>query len=156
MDDALRAQIILAAVAATGPDDETSSWQAKVADTAARITALIHEKSPVSKLVEQVSTCKVFPATVSGISKEKSSTRGLVTLKTSPSKFHADGVETARTERTDNEMGRAMATRIKSLVGHRVMLWVELESVNDGATKVRIIRHVEDLGADSAADETSE
>ena len=44
-----------------------------------------------------------------------------------------------------------MARRLTMLVGHRVLLWVEVAVMNGGAGKVRVIRHVEDLGVDAAA-----
>jgi hypothetical protein len=147
-------QIVLAAVSAAGPIDEEhpGEWDAKVQDAAARIAVMCSPTSSVSKTVQSVANAKVFAAQVVKITKEASSTRGLVTLKTKPSKFHEDGIEQARTERTDTASGLTMARRIRSLVGHRVLLWVEVESIADGASKVRVIRWVEDLGpvADSA------
>jgi hypothetical protein len=43
-----------------------------------------------------------------------------------------------------------MAKRLVKLVGHRVLLWVEVEPIANGARKSRVIRHVEDLGIDPA------
>lgn len=146
MDDNLRSQIIIAAVTAVGPVEDKSSWQDQVIEKAAEITALTNEKSMVSKTIESVAVSKVFPATVTDVTYEKSSTRGIVSLKTQPSKFHPDGIEQARTERTDNPMGVAMGKRLKDLIGHRVMIWVEVEEISGGAGKVRIVRHVQDLG----------
>lgn len=146
MDENLRSQIIIAAITAVGPVEDKASWQDRVIEKAAEITALINEKSLVAKTVDSVAVSKVFSAEVTGLTYEKSSTRGIVSLKTQPSKFHEDGIETARTERTDNPMGVAMGKRLKALIGHRVMIWVEVEEISGGAGKVRIVRHVQDLG----------
>ena len=154
MDEQTRTQIVLAAITATGAkadDEELADWQARVTDMAARITAMSHERSTLSQTIESVSRSKVFTATVVGIDKEESSTRGIVHLRTKPSQHHPDGVETARTERTDNPVGLAMARRLKSLIGHRVAIWIEVEEINGGTNKVRVVRHVDDLGVDASA-----
>jgi len=149
-------QIVLGAITASGPCDQENSdaWVASVHDMAARIATMCTPTSSVSKLVQSVANSKVFTGTVLGITKESSSTRGVVTLKTRPSKFHPDGTEQARTERTDSAVGLAMARRIRSLVGHQVVLWVEVEIISDGGAKVRVIRWVEDLGEAPATSHT--
>jgi len=141
-------QIVLAAINTAGPvGDDPGEWSGRVHFAAAQITAMCSPASSVAKVVGGVANAKVFSAIVRGITKEASSTRGLVTLQTQPSKFHPDGLEPARTERTDSAQGMAMARRIRSLVGHRVLVWVEVEVINDGASKVRVVRWIEDLGA---------
>lgn len=150
----LRTQIIIAAVQAAGPIDSSAGtdaneeWRVRVSDAAANITAMTSPQSDLSKLITSVSKSKVFPATVKDVAKEKSSTRGLVTLKTRPSKHHEDGIEQARTERTDNPIGLAMAKRFRSLIGHKVLIYIEVETFGDGDGKVRVIRHVVDRGID--------
>ncbi len=154
LDEQTRNSIILAAVNAAGPvaDTEHGSWNARVAQLAASITAMCKPDSPLAKIVDSVSVSKVFTAIITNVKKEQSSTRGLVTLKAKPSKFHPDGIEQARTDRTDSsESARMLAKRLLSLVGHRVTLWVEVESINGGESKVRVIRHVEDLGVAAEA-----
>lgn len=151
MDTTTRQQITLAAIAATGPDtgDDSNglSWPQRVAETATRIVAMLGEQSEVSRAIAQVEAAKTFPATVVSIRKETSSTRGVVTLRTRPSERHPDGLEEARTERTDQPLGRAMAKRLTALRGHRVMVWLEVETIG-GDRKVRVVRWVEDLGFD--------
>jgi len=153
LSEADRRQVILAAVSATGPDngpDERGlTWPQRVTETAGRIAAMLDPRSEVSRAIGCLELAKVFPATVVEVKREASSTRALVTLKTKVSDRHPDGVETARSERTDDPLGLAMARRLTSLKGHRVMLWVELEQMGANADRrVRIIRHVEDLGLD--------
>lgn len=48
--------------------------------------------------------------------------------------------------RTDTAVGMVMARRIRRLVGHRFVVWVEVEQIRDGASKTRVICHVEELG----------
>jgi hypothetical protein len=152
LDDALRTQIVLTAVSVAGPADpaDLAGWQARVADMAAAITAACQPGSQISKVVEQVTNSKTFVATIVKVTKENSSTRGVVTLRTTPNEHHPDGIETARTERTDNPIGRSMARRLVKLVGHRALLWVEVEAIANGSRKSRVIRHVEDMGLDPA------
>jgi hypothetical protein len=139
--------IILAAINASGPNDG-DDYQSRVIANAKNISVLLGENSPVNKAITQMENSKNFTAIVGPIVKEKSSTRGLVKLKTKPSGHSPEGQETARTDRTDNPEGKAMAKRLQSLLGHRVLLWVEVEeySSSNGSGKVRVIRHVEDLG----------
>jgi len=153
LSEADRRQVILAAVAATGPDngpDERGlTWPQRVAESAGRIAAMLDPHSEVSRAIGQVEMAKVFPATVVDVRREASSTRAIVTLRTKVSDRHPDGVETARSERTDDPLGLAMARRLTALRGHRVMLWVELQQMSTNTDRrVRIIRHVEDLGLD--------
>jgi len=155
LSEADRRQVILAAVAATGPDDGTDerglTWPQRVAETAGRITAMLDAHSEVSRAIGRLEMAKVFVATITDVRREASSTRALVTLKTKVSDRHPDGLETARSERTDDPLGLAMARRLTALRGHRVMLWVELQQMQGNADRrVRIIRHVEDLGVDAS------
>jgi len=150
-----RRQVILAAVAAAGPDngpDERGlTWPQRVAESAGRIAAMLDPHSEVSRAIGHLEMAKVFPATVVDVRREASSTRALVTLRTKVSDRHPDGLETARSERTDDPLGLVMARRLASLKGHRVTLWVELQQMQGNADRrVRIIRHVEDLGPDAS------
>lgn len=149
-----KAQIVLAAINAVGPDqgDPENPWGAQVAQKAAEIAVMAYgNRSSAVKAIDGVTgpNTKVFTATIVDVVKEASSTRGLVTLKTKPSKFHEDGIEQARTERTDDPAGRAMARALRAVKGHRVAIWIEVEEINGGTGKVRVIRHFEDLGPDN-------
>jgi len=147
-----RNQIILAAVQAAGPvTEDLAEWQSTVAEMATRITAMCSDQSPVAQAIGRVADSKVFVGSVVSIEKEASSTRGIVTIRTRPSQYHPDGTEQARTDRTDNAEGMAMARSIKALVGHRVRFWVQVEEYGNGSSKVRVIRNVEDLGVDRSS-----
>lgn len=168
MDDTTRTSIIIAAVTAAGPvpallDEDgrpvlntrnkpvldRAAWSLSVEQLATTITALTAPTSSLSKVVNAVAEAKVFTGTVLGCKKESSSTRGIVTLKTRVSDHHPDGTEVARTERTDNPAGKAMAQMFRNdLVGHKVVVWVQVEQMAGSTNKVRVIRHVEDLGVD--------
>ena len=67
-------------------------------------------------------------------------------MGTKVSEHAPDGTETARTERTDSALGLAMARRLRGLVGHRIAVWVDVQTMSNSANKVRVITHVEDLG----------
>ena len=151
MDSNTRTQLITSAVNMTGPvGDDPSAWQGQVRLNLAQLTAMTAERSSYSRLIEEVTSAKVFSGTVLAVKREERSTRGLVTLKTRPSEHAEDGTETARTDRTDTPDGLAMARKIQSLKGHRVMVWVYIDEVAGKADrKVRVIKHVEDLGEDA-------
>jgi hypothetical protein len=150
MDYNQRLQIVTAAVAAVGAvGDDQAAWQGRVDEMIARLTAMCAETSPAARLIEQVERSKTFTATIVGGKLEASSTRVVVKLKTRPSERNPDGVEEARTERTDTPAGRAMSQRLRALKGHRVAVWVEIEQIAGSDKRVRVVRHVEDLGVDA-------
>ena len=161
IDDAVRTQIVLGAVNAAAAKlaaltsqaagdqealDRLPDLDALTARSAAVITAAIDPKSTLARLIDAVHGSKVFTAVITEVVREPSSTRGLVTLRTRPSQFHPDGIEQARTERTDSPDGLLMARTLRGLTGHRVALWIEEQTTGDGARKVRIVQHVKDLG----------
>ena len=161
IDPVLRTQIVLGAVnaatakllaltaQAAGDTAELTrlpDLEALIAQSAAEITAAVDPKSALSRLIDAVHGSKVFTAVVTEVVREQSSTRGLVTLRARPSQFHPDGIEQARTERTDSPDGLLMARTLRGLTGHRVALWIEEQTTGNGARKVRVIQHVKDLG----------
>jgi hypothetical protein len=147
MDDATRTQVILAAVGSAGPvGDDRAEWNAKVRDQAVSIAVMLGEQSSVSQaLLKFTNADKPFPAVIIGGRREASSTRIIVKLR------NKDGAEEEiRTDRTDTPEGLAMSNIVRSLKGHKVLVWKEIETFNSGgkALKVRVLRHVEDLGVD--------
>lgn len=154
MEQAEKNQIVFAAVGAAGPvGEDAEAWAGRVLELAAQFTAMLAPTSEVSKVIDSVSNSKVFTGTVLEIKKEESSTRGLVTLKTKVSEHSPDGTEQARTERTDTPLGLSMARRVRALVNHRVVVWVEVQTMKNSTNKVRVITHIEDLGVDEGGDE---
>ena len=58
-----------------------------------------------------------------------------------------EGLEAIRTERTDVIDGLLLAKEATSLVGHRVVVYKINEPIKNGTLKVRVLRHLTDLGA---------
>lgn len=107
----------------------------------------------LEKAKKQIEKSKTFVGVVTGVQKEQSSTRGIITLHTGTTratKGVPEGHEQVRTDRTDSGIsGRALAIKAKSLIGHRVAVHVELEEFQNKqneTVKVRVLRHIEDLG----------
>lgn len=160
MDGQTRTAIIAAAYATAGPigasDDPVAAAEehrARVIEAIAEITvAATDEKSWANRAIDQVAgpDVKIFTGTVIKVTKEESTTRGIVHLRTRIHPEYApDGIEQVRTERTDDPVGLAMARRIRAFKGHRVIMWVEMEQFTNkqGSTrKSRVVRHVQDLG----------
>jgi hypothetical protein len=90
---------------------------------------------------------KSFLGTVVSITKEQSSTRGVVVLHTGTDR-DPNGNETVRTDRTDDPDGLMMARKVRALRGHKVLVYVELEPSKDGQRKFRVLRHIVDKGID--------
>lgn len=153
MDEETRQTVIFKAIESAGPvGEDSAAWQNKVIETASRITAMLSERSQVSRVIEAIEGSKVFHATVTELKLEKSSQRVLVTLATRPSDNNPDGIEVARTERIDNSLGLSMANRLKAIKGHKVLLWVENQQMASSNKSVRVITHFEDLGVDKNAE----
>ncbi|WP_298349360.1 hypothetical protein [Ferrimicrobium sp.] len=153
MDDDTKARLILSALTlagepAAGEGDDT--YNERLANTVARVAALCAPRSPLAVVIDDVldPEAKRFVGTITKVVKEASSTRGVVYMDCNPSDRHPDGKETARTDRTDNPNGLRVAHLAQSLLGHRVLFTVKLEVMPNG-DKVRIIKHVQDLGVAS-------
>ena len=150
MDDATRTQVILAAVGSAGPvGADKAEWNATVAAQAVSIAVMLGENSDVSKALTKFANAgKPFPAVIVGGRIEASSTRLIVKIR------NKDGEEEElRTDRTDSPEGQAMSNIVRSLKGHKVLIWKEIEEFTDSKNqlrKVRVLRHIEDLGADAA------
>lgn len=157
MEQSLRTQVVTAAVVAAGPAGaDMAEWQSRINSLAVQIAVMCSDRSSTATAIEQVESAKVFAATILGGRYDQKSTRVVVDLRTRPSTDHPDGLEQARTERTDTPAGREMSNRLRTLKDHRVLLWVQLEEFTRGSDgkrlKSRVIRHVEDLGVDKTAD----
>jgi hypothetical protein len=150
MDDATRTQVILAAVGSAGPvGADKAEWNSLVRDQAVTIAVMLGENSSVSQALAKFANAgKPFPATILGGKKEASSTRVVVRFA------NKDGeTEEIRTDRTDSPEGLAMSNIVRGLVGHKVLIWKELEdsgASGPAAKRYRVLRHIEDLGVDAA------
>lgn len=130
---------------------DPGAWQTAVIQNAVQIAVMAGEKSNVVAAIDQITKSKTFTGTVIEVKKEPSSTRGIITLHTGTDRVKEGvpaGCEQVRTDRTDNPLGLALARKMKNLIGHKVVVWVEVEEINGGSGKVRVLRHVESLGVD--------
>lgn len=136
-------QIILAAYQAAGPQpapgpapdeksfDPVTEWRQKVRRLIRELTIAVAEGSAEQKVIASVNgpNTKVFRSAIVRVSLEKSSTRAILSLKGRPTEQNPSGEEQVRTERTDTADGMAMARLARSLKGHDVTLWVEVEQM---------------------------
>jgi hypothetical protein len=129
-------------------------WLAKVESRALDLAVMSHQSRAldvVSKALSKEDTkkWKTFTGVIDRVTKEQSSTRGRIFLKTRPSERNPEGKEDVRTGRTDSsQSARDLANKAVALTGHRIQLFVELEPKNDGSGEsVRIVHHIVDLGA---------
>jgi hypothetical protein len=144
---------------------DLDTWKATVTSIALDLLGLADERSDLSKAIltiegaadETNKRFKRFTGAVLRVEKERSSTRGVVTfVATKPTTQESRdainggnlpmGQEQFRTERTDNPVGRAMARKMRALIGHRVLVYIDVEPTKGGGRGVRTVRHVVDLG----------
>jgi hypothetical protein len=147
MDTNTRATLIAAAAQFVAAKGDSRPFNEQVREKSMELAALASGGSDLGHQIDRLLDAKVFYATILGVEREERSTRGLVTMKTRPSKFHPDGIEKVRTDRTDNASGLAMAKKVQSLKGHRVRVWVAMEPAGDDID-VRVLAWIEDLGVD--------
>lgn len=148
---------------------DEAAWAAEVTQTATTLLDLVGEKGQFAMVLDAIEGAadktnekyKAFTGVVEKVKREQSTTRGVVYLSgTGTQHLGKDpftdedlpmGWEVVRTDRTDNSAGFAMAKRIQdTLVGHKVLLYIEIETYNRGAgtKKSRVLRHIVDLGTD--------
>ncbi len=147
LPDELRVQIIAAAASAAGSIADPG-YDERLEEAAVKIAIAAGPESKVSRRMEGVLNAKKFVGTLKNLEVEERSTRALVTIQGAPSQYHEDGIEQARTERTDGPAGAAMLEKLRPLVGHRVLFFVEVQTFGQGADarKFRVLVHAEDLG----------
>jgi hypothetical protein len=143
-------------------DVTAAAWDQQFKANAREIKVMFGDRSKIGQQLAALDKAltgvegKVFIGTIVRVDKESSSQRALVTLFTGTDREAkgADGSilpaghEQVRTDRTDNLDGRAIARSATQLVGHRVAVYVELEAIKNGTTKVRVARHFGDEGTD--------
>lgn len=135
-------------------------WEELVAK---RARDLLHQTSPASRLFKSVAimgaaeekdnqSAKVIWTTIESIHYDPTSNsqRVKVLFRGRPTKKAADGREHAFTERLDSRYevnGRMVARAARELVGHRVKAYIEMQEMTNGSgQKVRVLRHLVDLG----------
>ena len=136
----------------TGPiGEDSSAWNDKLVANTKRLTTLLSEGSVPAKTIDMLSEAKKFVGTIAYVGKEKSSKRGFVVIKTGTDRDE-HGLETVRTEIVEgNSAVTAFAKDLReNMVGHRVLLYVEMQTGRTADKKFRILQYVEDLGEDTA------
>lgn len=135
--------------------DKPISREAAVNRATRELTAELSEGSALWKTIDRMEGAKKFVGTVTRVTREKSSTRGIVELYTGTDRETQGvdlGYEKVRTDRTDSDSGLMVASEAKSLIGHRVLVYMVLEETSRGNTKVRVLVHLNDLGVDDRYD----
>lgn len=162
LDSKTRSDLLLAAITAVGQVTEPTTnsngavvasaketWEHLVEQKAMELLVMGSESSRFSRALDviatahdkQIDTSKAFSTVIRDIEFHAKSKRVVVTLRAND----ADEDEVVRTDRTDTGRGALMARQVKALVGHRVMVYIEMERMTNG-NKVRILRHLTDLG----------
>lgn len=143
---------------------DVGAWKAKVTEIALDLIGLTDERSDLSKALATIEGAadksskqyKAFTGVVLRAEPERSSKRGVITLDTGTTLTDLKdsinggnlpaGQEQIRTERTDNPSGRAMANKMRSLIGRKVLVYVEIETIKNSTKTARVLRHVIDQG----------
>lgn len=136
--------------------------QVAVSKSIRELVAELSEGSASWKLIDRLTgnadgvELKRFVGTIVKVTREKSSTRGKLLLYTG-TKQEIEGVEpgyeVVRTERTDDPEGLMVASEAKTLLGHRVLMWVIVEPwASNPNKKTRVLQHLMDLGTDDRYD----
>lgn len=164
LDDKTRTDLLIAAMTAVGPvtaptvngsgaviASAAETWEFQVEQKAMEIMVMGSTGSRFARALDvvatahdrSVATSKAFSAKLVGFEIEDRSKRVVVILAAKG----ADETEFVRTDRFDTGRGALMARQVKALEGHRVMVYIEMEETSAGR-KVRILRHLIDLGPD--------
>lgn len=156
-DTAIRQNLIVAAATMAGSrgtqPHEIQDWNQRILQNAVELHVLANDHSPIAKHLAMLDECKKFVGTVAGGAIQMSSKRIIFGFVTQVNDKNETGVETARTDITDNNpAARAMANELKGLAGHRVLLWVRKEPIGNTGKHVRVIAHYQDLGVDGTPD----
>lgn len=155
IDTTTKQNIILGAVNMTGAIGESAAdWNSRFISNVKKVTTLLSEGSSAAKTIDMLSEAKRFVGTIVYVGKEKTSKRGFVVIKTGTDRDE-HGLETVRTEIVEgNESVNAFAKDLReNMIGHRVLLYVEMQTGKTADKKFRILQYVEDLGEDTSITE---
>lgn len=118
------------------------------------IASLLSERSNLSVALDQFRACdpKPFVGTIVSVKLDKKTRRAIVHYRAAkPGENVAeDGTERISTEPVYKDDGFGMATLAKTLIGHHVLIYKQIESfTSNGETKRgRVLRWLVDLGED--------
>jgi hypothetical protein len=143
LDAASRVALVAGAATVAGPGASPSVIEATVVDLA----LMADPDSLIMKRLVRIQGAQRFVAELVDVTIEQSSTRALLKLKTDDvTDKKPDGIESMRTERTDQPDGISMYRRALGLKDHRVLVFKEVQPTADPNKKVRICLHLIDLG----------
>jgi hypothetical protein len=143
LDAASRVALVAGAATVAGPGASPSVIEATVVDLA----LMADPDSLIMKRLVRIQGAQRFVAELVDVTIEQSSTRALLKLKTDDvTDKKPDGIESMRTERTDQPDGMSMYRRALGLKDHRVLVFKEVQPTADPNKKVRICLHLIDLG----------
>ncbi len=142
MAEDLARQVVLAAINMSG--NRGTGWAAKLRENILEVGKALSDGSRQLELAERILNANTFRAILERIEVEESSTRAVLHLSTEPSKWHLDGRETLRTERTDGAVGKAQHAKASSMIGAPVMVWLFHDVKDD--VKYRVLLDIQQLG----------
>lgn len=135
--------LVIAAASASGscPDEPAARerWLGNVRALSADLYLLSEQ---VKADTERLRAATTFAAKLVDVTVEESSTRGVLHLLT----LGGEPELPIRTDRGDTPEGKRMIDKARQLIGHKVVIYKELESAN--ARRHRTLVNVVDLGLD--------
>lgn len=154
-------QVILAAVGSLGAVNN-ADLPVQAATRVADILALFDSGSDASRVYAGLTSpdSKKVYGWLEAVVKEKSSNRAVITLRTKPNDaYNPDGIDKARSERLESEYARALANKAHALIGHNVIVSMEVQTYKDKdgkASKMRVFWDVTDRGEAPEPDYSSD
>jgi hypothetical protein len=140
LDTTARVALVAAAAVQSGPGASDNVIEQQMG----RLLRLASGR--VMARVERILTETTFSAVILSVDLEQTSQRGLVKLRTEPSKRYPDGIEPIRTDPMWGG-GRHLFDQAKALQGHNVLVHKAMEIKADGTDeKVRILIGLTHLG----------
>ncbi|UQI49744.1 hypothetical protein M1P56_35105 (plasmid) [Streptomyces sp. HU2014] len=140
-----RLDLIIAAAQAAGPcpPGEEAVWTERVRGLAVDLFVL---GDTVDQDLRRLESAKAFTATMLAVRVEESSRRGVLTLRNTSGELE----QPIRTDRGDNDAGRAMIERARALIGHRVRVYrLNEQMASNAKLQVRTVVHLVDYGPDT-------
>lgn len=154
-------QVILTAVGSLGPVDDTA-LPVQTASRVADILALLDAGSDASRVYAGLTSpdSKKVYGWLESVTREESSNRAVLKLVTKPHEEHnPEGIDRVRSERLESEYARALGNKAHKLIGHNVIVSIEIQSYknkNDGKTRhLRVFWDITDRGEAPKPDYTS-
>lgn len=147
MTEINREQIILAAYNATGPareGEDSAQHGDRLVNVATEIYLAFEDRSPISKHLANLAESTAFTAVLLKGGREPETGRGKLILQTKSGDETKQ--EDIRTDFLNTSDGRRVFDLAKTMKGHRVLVYKQMEMSKDKTKKFRVVRHLVDLG----------